>query len=787
MYVRVFERPGLSQDIEEQKREIKELESRLARAKEKIDKPFNLFLGEVLPQGVLKRAGLMTERWADQKTPALIQTAMDQSHVLRPFIAHKLGKVTISKNYHHYGSDPEFVYAYLKLNKIVVPSGSQEKALTDNVRAFYHRPTDSIRLRPRTHFGEVLQMAIIKFSSPSFGAFFGESLAKGVGLNFTNLVLEEQGLDRMKSVDLKDQLSCATDLIGVAGLSLVGKAYFQTHLDLMNQLTTKLSIGPVHIEELTRDRLCKTPLLRTAKFASHQVKNMVGIGITEPRSVRLWMRTDVPGMHELQILGGSSTPRRVRVDVPAGQAGDNTAVIPYPGSTGHPPLDPLTKYRYRIVRTSNGEPLGEGSFETSPGRDGDTPQKVVIGLLSCHQPFTDRGKISPEADRMLRVLPQILRENDVKFVLPCGDQMYADEPGIFSLFKNPYLIRQAFPNRKVVPKNIFECTDKEVRRLYDLRYRMFWSMPAIRKMYANYPCYPTMDDHEIKNGWGTDPEHSGSKYKNILRGALDAYRDYQASSVLPMQSALGMRKSGSFYYDFSYGNIGVFVMDIRSQRYNLAPRGRQMFSQAQFDDLRLFLRNNSHKKVLLIVSSVPVVFVPGVLAGTSRRLHIKESNFVDHWSHPSNVPARDAFLSLLHAHQQAHPNQRVALACGDVHIGNAFGIYWQGGRKPRLYQFTSSALTALETRTTQFLVEKAPRLVSGVTCPATPFGGPCSARVSHLEAANEVSSHNPFTGLNIGLIEAQRYGDVSNLKFKLIGYHPKEDRPVTYFESGWLG
>jgi phosphodiesterase/alkaline phosphatase D-like protein len=365
--------------------------------------------------------------------------------------------------------------------------------------------------------------------------------------------------------------------------------------------------------------------------------------------------------------------------------------------------------------------------------------------------------------------------------------MYADEPGIFSLFKNPYLIRQAFPNRKVVPKNIFECTDKEVRRLYDLRYRMFWSMPAIRKMYANYPCYPTMDDHEIKNGWGTDPEHSGSKYKNILRGALDAYRDYQASSVLPMQSALGMRKSGSFYYDFSYGNIGVFVMDIRSQRYNLAPRGRQMFSQAQFDDLRLFLRNNSHKKVLLIVSSVPVVFVPGVLAGTSRRLHIKESNFVDHWSHPSNVPARDAFLSLLHAHQQAHPNQRVALACGDVHIGNAFGIYWQGGRKPRLYQFTSSALTALETRTTQFLVEKAPRLVSGVTCPATPFGGPCSARVSHLEAANEVSSHNPFTGLNIGLIEAQRYGDVSNLKFKLIGYHPKEDRPVTYFESGWLG
>ena len=58
MYVRVFERPGLSQDIEEPKREIKELERRLAHAKEKIEKPFNPFLGEAYQQGVLKQAGL---------------------------------------------------------------------------------------------------------------------------------------------------------------------------------------------------------------------------------------------------------------------------------------------------------------------------------------------------------------------------------------------------------------------------------------------------------------------------------------------------------------------------------------------------------------------------------------------------------------------------------------------------------------------------------------------------------------------------------------------------------
>jgi alkaline phosphatase D len=489
-------------------------------------------------------------------------------------------------------------------------------------------------------------------------------------------------------------------------------------------------------------------------------------------------------MHELQIIKGKGS-KSSKIMIPLENKSDNTTAITYP-PTSEPKLEPRTKYSFRVVRVSDAKLVGAGSFETSPARDEDTPQKVVIGLVSCHQPFTPRGAISPQAKRMLSVLPRILKENDVKFVLPCGDQMYADDPDSLSLFndKNPYLIRHAFPNRKDLPANIFKCTDQEVRRLYDLRYRMFWSMPAIREMYANYPCYPTLDDHEIRNGWGMNPKHSADEFKFIKKGALDAYLDYQASSVLP-PSALGMRKPGSFHYNFSYGNIGVFVMDLRSQRYNL-PQGRQMFSPAQFEDLRLFLQKNANKKVLLIVTSVPVVFVPGLLARISRTVHIKEGNFLDHWSHPANVPARDKFLSMLHAHQQAHPNQLVALVCGDVHIGNAFGIHWQGGRKPRLYQFTSSALTALESRTTQFLVDKGPRLVSGVTCPSTPFGGACSARISHLPGVDEARSNNPFIGLNFGLIEVQRIGDVTNLKFKLVGYHPKEDRPLTYFESGYL-
>jgi len=188
-------------------------------------------------------------------------------------------------------------------------------------------------------------------------------------------------------------------------------------------------------------------------------------------------------------------------------------------------------------------------------------------------------------------------------------------------------------------------------------------------------------------------------------------------------------------------------------------------------------------KLLTVLRGLPVVFVPGRLADASHSLHIEESTFLDHWSHPSNIRARNLFLSLLHAHQQAHPNQRVALACGDVHIGNAYGIQWEGGNKPRLYQFTSSALTARESRMDYRKIKVGERLTAwtSIDCPKTPYGGSCSGKIDHLPGGK-----NPFTEPNIGLIEVQRFGDVSNLKFKLIGYHPKEDRPVTYFESGWL-
>ena len=164
----------------------------------------------------------------------------------------------------------------------------------------------------------------------------------------------------------------------------------------------------------------------------------------------------------------------------------------------------------------------------------------------------------------------------------------------------------------------------------------------------------------------------------------------------------------------------------------------------------------------------------------------KDIDFPDHWSYEKNIPARNVFLSALHEHQQAHPKQRVAILSGDVHIGNAFGVNWRGGNRPRLYQFTSSPISAMFRGFEADVTTLGPRLLTSIDAPQTPFGRPCSGDAHLLTAAKGAPSSNPFIGMNLGLIEVQRFGDESSLRFKLIGYHPKEDRPVTYFESPYL-
>ena len=511
------------------------------------------------------------------------------------------------------------------------------------------------------------------------------------------------------------------------------------------------------------------------KFEQTQLVNMVAVGKVTPRSVRLWMRSDLPGKHRIEIRPYDVNQPRIEVTttIPRNSETDFTHSIQYPSDFPNAPqLRPSNRYSYRIVRVSDGTPLGEGRFATTPASDDQTPEGYAVALMSCHQPFNTDGALSERSMRMLRLVPEVLAGYNVKFVIACGDQIYADVPQNFSLM-DPHYAQKIIPSKS----NILEWSAEEVRRAYQERYRIFWSMNEVRHMYANYPCYPILDDHEIMDDWGSNPAHYSRKFKKLARGAREAYFDYQGSRV----QKRGAHLPQSFHYEFGYGSLAAFVMDIRSQRR--AGKVNQLYSAKQFADFDRFLTRNGHKRVLLIVTSVPVVHLPSWLTDVGASLVGDRIDFPDHWSYKKNIDQRDLFLTRIHQHQEEHPKQRVVLVSGDVHIGCAFAVHWRYGKKPKLFQLTSSAVSNRMKKSDTYFSKVGPELVSKLECN---HGSP-AARVNLLKAIEGSQSNNPFGGLNIGIIGIRDRGDHSTVNLKLIGY-PATDKlkPVTMFGSGEL-
>lgn len=241
--------------------EHKKLRARLEALRKEHEKRLAPPPLDALPLEVFKRAGMKATTRAGASTASLIQSALERSRALRPYIGQKLGRIMIPKNFIRHDFHATFEYAYQKLHGIVIPAGSaQEKELKAS-RGFYHRMTDAIHLRPDANVGHSLHEAIHKFSSPGFRNVFGGYLDEGVTQYFTDLVLLEQGLGKMTTHSYQDQVRCANQLVGLFNPDIIAKAYFQGAGldDLARNLVGRLGVNLTELAvRLKRgDALCR--------------------------------------------------------------------------------------------------------------------------------------------------------------------------------------------------------------------------------------------------------------------------------------------------------------------------------------------------------------------------------------------------------------------------------------------------------------------------------------------------------------------------------------------------
>ncbi len=503
-------------------------------------------------------------------------------------------------------------------------------------------------------------------------------------------------------------------------------------------------------------------------FQNEELKDMVGVGAVDADSARIWLRAEKAGEIMIRWWPESDPDAMAQTEIylPEENDTDNTCSLKIPNALDQPHLDPLRRYRFRIFRKADNSIIGEGGFETRPRGPEGTPSKFSVAIMSCHQPFTEKGVANPKSRQMLQAVLETLREHNTKYVMMVGDQMYSDYPPNLSLFGSNHFNAVAPPGRK----RILDCSPAEIRQMFHRHYRHFFSVPEWKTLNAEYPCYPILDDHDIVDNWGSVPEHKNPEWQRLSQGARLAYQDYQGSKM-----SASNQLPDSFHYGFCYGNTATFVMDLRSARR--AGKGGQLYDSRQQADFQHFLAENADQKVLFIVLSVPVVHLPKILAKIAVKLPHSPEDFADRWSSGAHIRDRDRFFKILHEHQQKHPDQKVVLLSGDIHIGCVHRMEWKPDG-PGFYQIISSGIT----HATGGLIRHASTFLIKINREIATDDSELRAKVRLLKGIDR-RQQNPLGQLNMGIVEMETLetGGECNLRFYLYGH--KKGEPYKAFES----
>ncbi|MEQ1506384.1 MAG: alkaline phosphatase D family protein [Myxococcota bacterium] len=527
---------------------------------------------------------------------------------------------------------------------------------------------------------------------------------------------------------------------------------------------------------------------RLARVRAHRMFDdaairLVAVGPVDHRSVRLWLRTDAPGPHTITVTGavrspGTSPggPRRFRFVVDGDPAFDGTVAVTVPDDVdaddigpGRRPADlaPDTAYTFEVHRGD--VRIGGGRFVTAPRDLDDAPDEVAIGVVSCHQPFDRGGRVAPASLALLDRLDEAFDAQRVRQVLFLGDQVYADLPGPLSLYDRGHFRVVGPPDRE----SILDCSRAEVRALLQHRYRAFWKVDGFARLQSRFATVCTLDDHELRDNFGSDVAHATPRWEALRQGALDAFHDYQGLRAHPARAP----RPDVFPTRFVRGPVAGLILDLRSDRR--ATDDAIRFLDRQWAALDAFLADHAEHPVLLLGLSVPLLHAPEWLVEQAARFAVEGSAIHDRWSHPKAKAERDRLVHRLYDHRRRHPRQHLILVSGDVHVGTASTLTL-GDSRP-IHQLVSSGLSNLEALALRLdsaqLARANPSFTTseGLTCTANLLPGPS----------------NPHLGLNAGVVAVSRDGDGWAVRLRLLGVGDREgdgaSLPRLVFDSGPLG
>jgi alkaline phosphatase D len=463
-----------------------------------------------------------------------------------------------------------------------------------------------------------------------------------------------------------------------------------------------------------------------------RLKRAAIVGHTTDTSTRIWFRTAAPGDYTLLLYPASkdaegvlfrgfkmvpyssldALPRYVQ-KIPltvVDYSSDSTYVV----DIGD--LNALTEYRYALHGVEYDTPrilIGHDRsyhFRTLPAKQ----STHSFAFYSCHMPYKHSifGGTNIVNMEMWGVLNDVMSRhyaNDFRFIIGGGDQIYTDGVKTLDIWK--YL--NSVMKKEV---NVLYPSVNEMVSWYRDIYRGYWGFPAVREAFSNYPTYMIWDDHELKDGWGSDILATTGKddldeifdkrkdkkltrsdclelLDRMRKAAVQVYEEYQHSHN---------PKTPKGQYDYSISNdcCAVYFLDGRGCR-DVNRKSRRILGQSQLNRFIAWLDalDPAVTKYVFIVSAVPVLHMTPVLVNADDNVLADLTNLQDDlrdaWEHRLHDSERKVLVKALF--EAAGRGIRVSILSGDVHTSAVFRMV-DDAQGAVIYQLTSSAITYNKSR-----------------------------------------------------------------------------------------
>ncbi|MDP8568288.1 alkaline phosphatase D family protein [Methylophilus aquaticus] len=256
-----------------------------------------------------------------------------------------------------------------------------------------------------------------------------------------------------------------------------------------------------------------------------------------------------------------------------------------------------------------------------------------------------------------------------------GDQIYADS--IFNL-KQPLYAWSKKPLAAQKAATVSNTLKQKIDTFYLETYLRSWTESTpLRACLASIPNVMMWDDHDIVDGWGSQPcqLESCPTYQALFQSAQKYFTLFQLRGLSNRALQEATPSPAHFGMTLRFRDYALLVMDNRSQRslINIMGSGKQAFVQA----LATLATDWKSGQKMLVLSGVPFLYRHFSESDTNIKLSIQfdaYDDMADHWRFSTHYDEMCSILHHLLAFQtRLQPTTPVSIfiISGDVHVAGS--------------------------------------------------------------------------------------------------------------------